>query len=418
MGFDSSPRSRTRLFDYIFFLVVIAGLVGFFIWYQGRNSPSGEGEGGSSTSRERREGDSEEQPGDRRDSRAPAEPGDILFYYERSAKKWLESAISDFNEEHQGRWRVVLEAYGSRDGKQNILYGRGRPVIWNPADAYWPDKLEMDWRNPRVGGHTSNVIRRTEIILTTRLTLLMWEDRAQAFRAAMRLPEYRGKTWKLLYDLATKGWSSIGAPPSWGKLKLMQSNPVESNSGMTALALMFREYRGENASMRPSEPGFLRFMRNIQDTVVAFDSTTSKTMDSFLRGGPQQADIAVVYEANAISALDRGETSVRVIYPEPTVNVEFPAAILQGDWVTSRQTEGANALVDYLLQPKVQRRAMEQSGLRPVLPELRGEVDNALSSGSRADKGLALDVQTVVRPVSTRIVDELLYQWHKSYGDR
>jgi hypothetical protein len=53
-----------------------------------------------------------------------------------------------------------------------------------------------------------------------------------------------------------------------------------------------------------------------------------------------------------------------------------------------------------------------------VLPELRGEVDNALSSGSRADKGLALDVQTVVRPVSTRIVDELLYQWQKSYGDR
>ena len=72
---------------------------------------------------------------------APAAPGDALMYFERSDEKWLQQAADDFNKQNPGTARIILDYRGSREGKQDILYGKGHPVIWNPADTYWVDKL-------------------------------------------------------------------------------------------------------------------------------------------------------------------------------------------------------------------------------------------------------------------------------------
>ena len=344
----------------------------------------------------------------------PVHPGDALMYFERSDEKWLRAAADDFNKQHAAQPQIVLDFRGSREGKQDILYGRGKPVIWNPADTYWVDKLNMDWRNPTVGKHAEDVVGDSKTILSTRLVLVFWDDRAKVLSSAMNGPNYRGKTWQLLYDIATQGWSKAGGPSSWGKLKLAQTDPTKSNSGQSALALMFAEYTKSNPGAAPSSAGFMKFMKGVEGSVPHFDETTSKSLETMLKGSHDDIDGAVCYETNALAAVD-GHKDIRIVYPSPTVAINFPAAVIKASWVDAGETQLANEFIDYLLTSDVQKQAL-QYGFRPALTDMRSDVDNAFSSGDRGAAGFTLDPTTVDRPVSTRIVDDLLFQWYKTYG--
>ena len=336
------------------------------------------------------------------------------MYFERSDEKWLKSNADAFNQQNPNSPKIVLDYRGSRDGKQDILYGKGQPVLWNPADTYWVDKLNQDWKS--VGKHTDDATGDSRTILSTRFVLVMWQDRAQVFTAAMRTPHYRGMTWLLLSDLATKGWQAVGGPASWGKLKLAQSDPIKSNGGQTTLALMFNEYAKTHPGVTPASPAFLAFMRGIEGSVVKFEDTTSKGLESMVNGGEGQYDMTVAYEVNAVSAVDKGTANIQVVYPDPTVEVDFPAATLKAPWVTSDETALAGKFVDFLLTRDVQQQAVT-AGFRPGLSDMRSAVDDAFSQGPRAKAGLQSDPATVVRPVSTRDIDGLLYQWYKIYGN-
>jgi hypothetical protein len=410
MAYSSPPR-RTRLkVGNCLILVAAIGAAGYIWWT--RSHPAGT----TDTSQPPRVG-RQDSDGDDKNATEPPKPGDIVFMYGRSTKKWVEQAAEEFNVNHEGKWNIAPVAIsGSRGAKQDILYGKSRPVIWSPADVYWTDKLNLDWRNPQVGKHTEDIIGETKPILKSLFILLMWEDRARVFQAASRRPEYQNRTWGLLYDLATRGWSAVGGPSSWGKLKLAQTEATESNSGQAALALMLMEYRRSHPGADETDPGFLKLMRAIEGRVPSFGDTTSKMVESFVAGGPEGADMALCYESNAIQAIDKGATNLRVIYPQKTVATNYPAAILKADWVTAEQTEGARAFIDYLRDRDVQKRALDL-GLRPAIDDLRGAVDNALVTGARANAGFKLDVDTEPeRAVSTKTIDGLIYVWNRSFG--
>ncbi|MGO8673086.1 MAG: substrate-binding domain-containing protein [Capsulimonadaceae bacterium] len=342
-------------------------------------------------------------------------PGDALMYYERSDGPWLKPVTDAFNKQHTGQPQIVMDYRGSRDGKQDILYGKGQPVIWNPADTYWVDKLNQDWTNPKVGKHDHPIIDDSRTIVTTRYVFVMWKDRATVFTAAMREPQYRGKTWQLLYDVATKGWASIGGDASWGKLKFAQSDPTKSNGGQTTLVLMYYEYLQSHPGVEPSSPGFVNFMRTIEGCVVQFVDTTSKSIGVMTAQGESGCDMAVIYEQNAVAAIDKGTTDIEVVYPAPTMEIDFPAAIVNAPWVTSDESTLARSYVDFLLTRDNQAQAA-QLGFRPALDDLHSAVDDAFSTGARADAGLNTDPPTIVHPVDTTRVDDLLYQWYKLFG--
>jgi hypothetical protein len=408
MANRSRPRQRLRIGNCLI-LVAALGACGYIWWT--RTHPAGS-PGGERGTAERGAG-----PGGKESQERAPQPGDIVFMYGRSTKKWVEKAAEEFNKQHEGKWRIAPQAIsGSRAAKQDILYGKAHPAIWSPADVYWTDKLNLDWRNPSVGKHSDDVIRETKPILKSLFVLLMWEDQARVFQAAMQRPQYQGRTWTLLYDLATRGWGSAGGPADWGKLKLAQTEATESNSGQAALVLMLLEYRRTHPGADETDAGFLKLMRGIESRVPSFGDTTSKMVDSFIAGGPQGADMALCYESNAIQAIDKGMTNLRVVYPQKTLATNYPAAILKADWVTSDQTEGARAFVDFLRTSEVQKRALDL-GLRPAIDELRVAVDNALASGNRGSAGFRLDVDIEPdRPVSTRTIDGLIYVWNRGFG--
>src|SRR5262245_28742100 len=118
----------------VFLLVVGMAVGGWRLWQSRPGAPRTGGAGGESR------GSGTDAGGTTSSGGSPAKPGDILFFYERSAEKWLHQAADAFNRQGDGQQRIVMEYRGSREGKQEILYGKAHPVLWNPADSYWTDK--------------------------------------------------------------------------------------------------------------------------------------------------------------------------------------------------------------------------------------------------------------------------------------
>ncbi|MCC7494085.1 MAG: substrate-binding domain-containing protein [Fimbriimonadaceae bacterium] len=336
----------------------------------------------------------------------------LLVYYERSARGWIEEAANEFNRQHDGRWQVELSAQPSRGGKQDILYGKAEPVLWGPADAYWIEKLERDWRSQ---GHSGDLIRESETIAQTRLVLVTWTDRAAVLQGLMQQPAYRGQTWKLLADLGARGWGAVAGKPEWGDLKLLHSQPTLSNSGQTALWLLLAELRRATPGL-PATAALLRQRLDaIEGAVQDYPETTSKALEAFFSAGPGAVDICLAYEANAVKQLKAGASSAdfAVLYPSPTSSEELPLALLDRGSLDPDLAAGGRAFVAYLRSPAVQGRLLAATGLRPVLPELRSDVTKTFETWAAA--GLRVETPLARRPPAADI-DALLYLWHQRHG--
>lgn len=334
--------------------------------------------------------------------------GDVLMFYERSNEAWIRKAAEDFNSQNPGS-SIVLDYRGSREGFREILDGKAQPVIWNPADTFWPDKLKEDWKkNPK---NTGEIVSANTPILKTKLVLVMGKDRAEKFGAAMRESKFRGKTWGLLHTLATKGWSEIGGEAAWGKLKLSHSSPVKSNGGMMTIAMMLAEYKLSNPAANQGTPGFLTFMKEIEAaTGGEFTDTTSKGLDVFLKDR-NRYDVAICYETNAIKAIVEGANDIKVVYPDATVDVKFPAATISGSWVSSERAALAKKFVDYLLTADIQKDAI-QYGFRPAR-EMRSELDAYFGDSKFSGAGLTTSPNTTNLSFDVKTLNDLVYRWNK-----
>lgn len=335
-------------------------------------------------------------------------PDDVLMWYERSDEKWVGKAAADFNKNQQTA-RIVLDYRGSREGFRDILDGKGQPIIWNPADSYWVEKLNIEARKTR----PSDMLTNTRVILRTKLVFVLPKDRAEVLRNAMRSDTFRGRTWMLLSTIATSGWSALGGDPSWGKLKLAQSDPSKSNSSMAALGLMYNEWRFRHAGALTSDRGFIEFARSIEQAAPeGFVETTSKALDAFLKRRDLY-DLAICYETNAIKELKSGNSNIAVVYPDPTIDVNFPAAVLAESWVTPSRKETSSRFVDYLLTRDVQMDAI-QYGFRPV--SIRRESDEALQQPELSSAGIKSDPNTRNLNLTVATLDDLVFQWTKQIG--
>lgn len=337
--------------------------------------------------------------------------GDVIVFCDLGAQAWMQKAADEFNKNHPGS-RILPDYRGSREGKDTILYGKGQPIVWSPADTYWTDKLNLDWRS--VGKHSDTIVDKSVVILKTKLVLVMSRENAEKFEAAMKGPKYNGKTWALMFDLATKGWSTIGM--SGGKLKLSQSDPTKSNSGLAALALMYAEYDKAHSGATTSTVDFVHEMKEIESACNGiFTETTGKSLKAFLADRASY-DMAICYEANAIKAINDGATDIRVVYPSPTMEANFPAATLKGDWITPQRADVARQFVDYLLTTDVQKAALDY-GFRPA-QELRTDVDTAFSAPKLKEIGLRADPYTTTSHYDTKVLEDLIFQWNSNVSHR
>ena len=335
---------------------------------------------------------------------------DILMLFDGGTKEWVEPAAAEFNKVNDGKIKIVLTQMGSREGRDHILYDKDKvhPVVWSPGDMYWMDKIKRDAADAAIPSKSGATTGEAKPLLKTYLTLLMPEAKARIFEAAMQKPEYAGKTWALMHDLATKGWIAAGGPADWGKLKLAQTDPTKSNSGMAALTLMYQEWAKINPRKSVNDKTFLAMMGDVEGTVTSFAPATSDLIQRFV-SEPGKSDIAIVYESDAIRAIGSGAKGMKIVYPAPTVTVTVPAAVVEGAWVTADQGKMGQAFVDYLATDAVQEQAM-MAGYRPANASLAAKVTETF--GAKTSEGVAAAPLTG-EEADTKTKEGLIFNWNE-----
>ena len=335
---------------------------------------------------------------------------DITLFYDGSDEAWMLKAAKAFNESRSAPHIHPIKR-ASREGYKDIVEGKASPTIWNPADTLWTEKLKYFWsKNPASNGK-QNAITGSSIVLRTKLVILMKKDKADAFEKAG--PKYSGKTWSLLADLATKGWTSIGG--EGGALKLSQADPTQSNSGALTLAMMYAEYKSIHPGASTGDPEFVKFMRAIESsTGRVYAQTTSKAVEAFL-SSEGNYDAVVCYEANAIDAIRKSQSKYKVIYPDPTIDVSSPISTLSiakeeaPDTPSRRQI--AQDFTNYLLATGTQKDALNY-GFRPALSRLSSDVTEAFLDPTLANAGLIASPRTKEFSLDLNTLENLIATWN------
>ena len=336
---------------------------------------------------------------------------DLTLFYDGSDEAWMTNAAYAFNASRNSP-HIKPVKRASREGYKDIVEGKASPTLWNPADTIWTSKLKSFWSKNPTSNKTGVSIAIDPVVLRTKVILLMHKDKAEALERT--LGNYSGKTWQLLSDVSIKGWGSVGA--SGGKLRLSQASPTQSNSGALSIAMMYLEYKATHPGASTGDPGFIAFLQNIEAaTGKVYAQTTSKAVEAFLNQ-PESFDAVICYESNAIDAIRKSKIALKVIYPDPTIDISSPVAVMEAqktvtsDGAANRRI--AEDFTNYLLSNGMQQESLKY-GFRPALARLSQDVSNAFLDPTLANAGLLALPKTAAFTMDLNTLENLIDIWNR-----
>ncbi len=155
-------------------------------------------------------------------------------------------------------------------------------------------------------------------IARTLLVAVAWPERAQRLFPDGRL------SWSRLRDAAAAGqWAALGGPASWGSFDLRLTDPLRSSSGQFTLALWCRGQAGDACAA------------SLKRSAYRPARSTDILLREFISSGPNEGDLAMVYEASALArqgeAARQRSGGYRLLVPDPTIETVLAAAVLQGE---------------------------------------------------------------------------------------
>jgi ABC-type Fe3+ transport system substrate-binding protein len=398
-------------------IVVLIGFLfagGLLVFFKTRN------EGTSRGSAENDAGESAPAPVTSGAGTVPPQRTELPFLYSSEKEEWLRGAVGEFEKLHP-EIEIRLEAKGSLEAVRALLAGEEKPVLWSPADSLAVNLLTLQWK---LAKGTDLLVREgtrwPRSLLLTPLVFVAWESRAKVL-----LGTSTELTWTRLRDAVAskKGWAGLGGDPSWAYVKFGHTDPTKSNSGLQALSLMaYGFYEKQDGLTVPDVTAqrFQDFVRGIESGRRAQDFAASSTgpfVQNFIRQGPSLYDAIIVYEAAAIGEMPRAAgrwEGLRVFYPSINIWSDHPVCLLDGDWVTAGQRRAASVLVDYLMSPPVQERALRH-GFRPGnldVPVVTQDSENPFHR--YRDVGVRVDVPRIAASPDGAVLQALLQTFQRN----
>lgn len=360
---------------------------------------------------------------------AASGPGTITvpFTYSTEKSKWLQRAADAFNRRqvtYNDRPIVIeLDERGSVDAQQKILAGDVRPAAWSPASTLELNQLATSWDLAHPGApilSTQGSLAPRSLV-SSPLVLLAWQERATLLRR-----QFGGLDWQSLHAaLTTKGgWGSIaGGEAAWGQVKFGQTRPDSSNSGVLTLALLAGAVVGTNRPLSvadASSPAFEQFMRDFEDAVTQFGSSSGTFTECAVLRGTASFDVVATYEHLALVNLAAGAPPagpLELYYPNPTLLCDHPFAILRS--ASAEQAAAAQLFRDFLLSADQQRLTLTY-GFRPSSPSVH-LTDTGVAGNlfAKSLPGVQAALQSAIAPPpGDDVVDALIAEWQQFYRDR
>ncbi|GFE68735.1 substrate-binding domain-containing protein [Chroococcus sp. FPU101] len=261
-------------------------------------------------------------------------------------------------EQENPNTKLELKFQGSQDIVNNYIDEKNdfNPTVLIPASAEFLDELEQRWRSQN---QSDAFYEQPEKIAKTFLVGIAWPERGKII-----FPDGRFDWKKLEKAMEDGNWQKIGGQNNWGSFDFLTTDPTRSNSGQITLNLWVKS-KGKNLN----DPQIEELFRTIKNSVYLPPRSTDILLQEFITRGSNDADVATVYESNALyrysqSSLNQGKP-YQIYYLSPTVETVATAAIVRRN-VGNQKAKAAQKFINYLQEPE-QQKVFIQYGFRPVI---------------------------------------------------
>ncbi len=307
--------------------------------------------------------------------------------------------------------QLDIKIQGSQDTINNYIDKKNDfdPTILIPANAELISQLRDRWQTQH---QESAFYGEPTPIAKTMLVGVAWPQRGQVLFPGDRFQ------WKQIEQaMQQRNWNQIGGQSNWGSFDFLTTNPTRSNSGQLTLSLWTRHKTKANSTLQAlQQPAAADLIGLVKRSVYQPPRSTDILLQEFITRGPNEVDVATVYESIALHRWSQSKETrnqpYQIYYIDPTIETVSTAAIVRRN-VGQGKAKAAKTFLDFLTTTQ-QQKVFVRYGFRPVA----GNIDLSSVANSPWSKGMAgsevnPNVQTV-SPPNQQAIAELQRLWQRS----
>ncbi|BAB76100.1 substrate-binding domain-containing protein [Anabaena sp. FACHB-709] len=266
-------------------------------------------------------------------------------------------------EQENPQIKLELKFQGSQDMVNKFVDHKNdfKPTILIPANgeilAELSDRL-------RAANNTAPFYDSPRPIAKTILVGIAWPERGKVL-----FPDGRFQWQKVEQAMLASNWEKIGGNKDWGSFDFVTTDPTRSNSGQVTLNLWTQSKLGTKVNSNSlNNPSVQSLFGLVKKSVYQPPRSTDILLQEFITRGPNDADVATVYESVALYRWQQSSTNngrpYQIYYLNPSIESTATAAIVRRD-VDSGTANAAKKFLDFVTQP-AQQAVLVEYGFRPV----------------------------------------------------
>ena len=259
---------------------------------------------------------------------------------------------------------VELKFQGSQDMVNRYVDDKNdfEPTILMPANGELLNELSNRWQ---AQNQNDAFYEAPRAIAKTQLVAIAWPQRGKVL-----FPSGQFNWDRLGEAMEAKTWDKLGGETNWGSFDFLTTDPTRSNSGQLTLSLWAQATAG-NSSISNSlfnQGEVQTLFSSIKQSVYQPPRSTDILLQEFIARGPNDADVATVYESIALHRWEQSAQGRRepyqIYYLSPTIETQATAAVVKRN-VDRREAEAAQKFLSYLTEVQ-QQEVFIQHGFRPI----------------------------------------------------
>lgn len=322
----------------------------------------------------------------------------------------LMALVERYERENSGV-KIDLKFQGSQDIVNNLVDRKNifDPTLVIPANGELLDILET---RLKAQGFTRPFREKPQPVAKTLLVAIAWPERAKTL-----FPSGKFRWNDLEKALQGKNWGAIGGPSEWGSFDFLMTDPSRSNSGQLTLGLwaQAKTKQGTITNALTHDSTIDPLFSLLKKSVYQPPRSTDILLQEFISRGPNDADVATVYESIALNRWASAKASkgqpYQIFYPETTIETIATGVVLSQE-TGAQQQKQASAFLTFLRQAP-QQEVLAQYGFRPIQSSL--DLEKVPDSPWRQNiPGIRAKIsRTVLSAPEEKVTTELIKQWQR-----
>lgn len=260
--------------------------------------------------------------------------------------------------------QLELKFQGSQDMVNKYIDDKNdfKPTVLIPANGQILKELSD---RTAAQGNNDPYYEPPRPIAKTQLVGIAWSERGKVL-----FPDGRFSWQHLEQAMQAVNWQAVGGDRNWGSFDFVTTDPTRSNSGQLTLSLWAISKLGGGSlnSANLNTPAIQSLLSLVKRSVYQPPRSTDILLQEFIARGPNDADVATVYESVALSRWQQAATTqgqpYQIYYLNPTIETTSTAAIVRRD-VNALTAKAASKFLDFLSKPE-SISVFVQYGFRPT----------------------------------------------------